>query len=311
MTDKEEAGPVSGVSEEVHQPSTEAALGSNNPTGGGTESTCNDFNNLSGSHAGTSTVNSEGGNVEKLMELANDLVERGSKAIKDRDFAMATDCFSRALETSVAHYGELTPECVNMYYKYGCALLYKAQEEADPLGYVPKKDNESQEGSTRGVSDKNNLNCGSSTASISSTTAEEQKPRNQKGIIVDVSSEKDGGEDDEDTDEQDTAVDEDESDLDLAWKMLDIARAIVEKHSGDTMEKVKILTALAEVALEREIASKPSEAIPYCQEAISICKSRSERLTNELKIVHESVSSSAIAASDTSAIASSSGPTLH
>lgn len=45
--------------------------------------------------------------------------------------------------------------------------------------------------------------------------------------------------------------DEDESDLDLAWKMLDVARAIVEKHSGDTMEKVDILSALAEVALER------------------------------------------------------------
>lgn len=33
--------------------------------------------------------------------------------------------------------------------------------------------------------------------------------------------------------------------------MLDVARAIVEKHSSDTMEKVDILSALAEVALER------------------------------------------------------------
>jgi hypothetical protein len=33
--------------------------------------------------------------------------------------------------------------------------------------------------------------------------------------------------------------------------MLDVARAIVEKHSFDTMEKVDILYALAEVALER------------------------------------------------------------
>ena len=46
--------------------------------------------------------------------------------------------------------------------------------------------------------------------------------------------------------------DVDESDLDLAWKMLDVARAIAEKQqSGDTMEKVDILSALAEVALER------------------------------------------------------------
>lgn len=47
-------------------------------------------------------------------------------------------------------------------------------------------------------------------------------------------------------------ADEDESDLDLAWKMLDVARAIAEKqHVGDTLEKVDVLAALAEVALER------------------------------------------------------------
>ena len=63
---------------------------------------------------------------------------------------------------------------------------------------------------------------------------------------------KDQEEDDEESDAEDMAeADEDESDLDLAWKMLDVARAIVEKHSGDTMEKVDILSALAEVALER------------------------------------------------------------
>lgn len=46
--------------------------------------------------------------------------------------------------------------------------------------------------------------------------------------------------------------DVDESELDLAWKMLDIARAIAEKQQlGDTMEKVDILSALAEVDLER------------------------------------------------------------
>jgi HAT1-interacting factor 1 len=38
----------------------------------------------------------------------------------------------------VAHHGELAPECVSTYFKYGCALLYKAQDEADPLGNVPK-----------------------------------------------------------------------------------------------------------------------------------------------------------------------------
>lgn len=65
-----------------------------------------------------------------------------------------------------------------------------------------------------------------------------------------------GGKDQEeeggDSEDEDLAeADEDESDLDLAWKMLDVARAIAEKHSGDTMDKVDVLSALAEVALER------------------------------------------------------------
>lgn len=74
-------------------------------------------------------------------------------------------------------------------------------------------------------------------------------------FIVPVSNgkgqEDDAGDSESDSDAEDLAEDEDESDLDLAWKMLDIARAIVEKHSGETLEQVDILSSLAEVALER------------------------------------------------------------
>lgn len=34
-----------------------------------------------------------------------------------------------------------------------------------------------------------------------------------------------------------------------------------------------------------EIGSKPEEAIPYCQKAISVCKSRVQRLSDEAKNV--------------------------
>ncbi|MBA0686725.1 hypothetical protein Goari_014313, partial [Gossypium aridum] len=79
---------------------------------------------------------------------------------------------------------------------------------------------------------------------------------------VSSNSEQDGSEKDEDSDDSDTDdvieaeanedMDESELDLDLAWKMLDTARGIAEKQQlGDTMEKVDILSALAEVDLER------------------------------------------------------------
>lgn len=48
----------------------------------------------------------------------------------------------------VAHYGELAVECINAYFRYGSALLEKAQDEADPLGNMPKKEAEVQQESS-------------------------------------------------------------------------------------------------------------------------------------------------------------------
>lgn len=81
----------------------------------------------------------------------------------------------------VAHYGELAPECVKLYYKFGLALLYKAQEEADPLGSMPKKDAESREGSVKVESAKNNLEGESSIASVSSTAEQCASSSQQQG----------------------------------------------------------------------------------------------------------------------------------
>ncbi|XP_022775240.1 nuclear autoantigenic sperm protein-like isoform X2 [Durio zibethinus] len=263
---------------------------------GGTESTCNNNNN-----AGSSVIASDV-EREKTLEFADELTEKGSKAFKENDFAEAADCFSRSLEIRVSHHGELAIECLDAYYLYGRALLYKAQEEADPLVSVPKKDAGKDE-------------------------------------------EEDDDSDTDDVAEADEDVDE--SDLDLAWKMLDVARAIAEKQQlGDTMEKVDVLSALAEVALEREdiesslsdyqkalsilerlvepdhrqiaelnfricmcleIGSKPQEAIPYCQKAILVCKSRLQRLTNEVKISSGSASSSAASELDDGVQQSSNG----
>ncbi|KAG5061132.1 hypothetical protein AAZX31_01G168100 [Glycine max] len=289
-------------------------------------------------HSGEETVSNaeaSGSDPQKSLELANELMEKGNKAIKENDFGEAADNFSRALEIRVAHYGELAPECVHTYYKYGCALLYKAQEEADPLADVPKKEDGSQHGSNKDGSVKSSLNAESSTASFSSNAEQDVTSNDQGGAVDDGSTKNDQEEDDEDSDAEDLAeADEDETDLDLAWKMLDIARAIVEKQSVNTIEQVDILSTLADVALEREdfetslsdyqkaltileqlvepddrkiadlnfriclcleVSSKPQEAIAYCQKATSVCKARLHRLTNEVKSCSDLTSASELA----------------
>ncbi|TQE08512.1 hypothetical protein C1H46_005818 [Malus baccata] len=165
---------------------------------GGTESTCNN-------ESAEASAISSNGDRKKSLEFADKLMEKGSKKVKDSDFGEATECFSHALEIRVAHFGELAPQYVSAYYKYRCALLYKAQEETDPL------------------------------AAVSSNAKQDASLSNQKGVDSDgVSGGKDKDKDDNSDDEDlvETDADEDETDLDLAWKMLDVARAIVEKHSG-------------------------------------------------------------------------------
>ncbi|EXB96705.1 Nuclear autoantigenic sperm protein [Morus notabilis] len=331
------------------QASNEATMESG-VLGGTMESTCNNDN------VSAATSDAEG---EKSLELADQLMEKGSQALKDSDYGEAAEFFSRALvfflktfcvkeyllvvfdwKIRVACYGELAPECVNSYYKYGCALLYKAQEEADPLGNVPKKEGESQHESAKYGPVKSVTNGESSTASASKKVGDEETVtvNNPEAVANDAFNGNDQEEGDDNSDDEDLAEgDEDESDLDLAWKMLDVARVIVEKQVSDTMEKVGILSALAEVAMEREdietslsdyqkalsilerlvepdsrhiaelnfriclcleLGSKPEEAIPYCQKAISVCQARTKRLINEAKSLAESTSSST-SASDT------------
>ncbi|KAH0852152.1 hypothetical protein HID58_090251 [Brassica napus] len=351
---------------EPNQASIEATVES--VVQGGAESSCNNNNNNNAAESAVTDVVSEE-DREKTLEFADELTEKGSVFLKEMDFAEAVDCFSRALEIRyrfenyasrfgseiqmrvfvwyefrVAHYGELAAECVNAYYKYGSALLEKAQAEADPLGNMPKKEGETQQESSY----KNTANGEPLAASVVSSDPERQGSSSggQEGtesliMLLDSKAmsgsggqEQGGdGEDSQDDDLSDADADEDESDLDMAWKMLDIARAITDKQATDTMEKVDILSTLAEISLEREdietslsdyknalsilerlvepdsrhtaelnfricicleTGCQPKEAIPYCQKALLICKARMERLTNEIKGPSASATSSTV-----------------
>ncbi|XP_009419049.2 uncharacterized protein LOC103999118 [Musa acuminata AAA Group] len=265
---------------------------------------------------GSSSAPEEEG-PEKTLVHADELFEKGSKAIEDGDFVEAVDCLSRALEIKVSHFGELAQECASSYYKYGCALLYKAQEEAEPLGNFPKgPPTIVEKAKTSSCTEESGSSSKASVDNSKETPVGKEVPDGEGLGDEDYTNDEvddESGDDDEDTAE----ADEDESDLDLAWKMLDVARAIVEKSSGNTMEKVNILAALAEVSMEREdietslndylralsilehlvefdnrrivelnfrislvleLGSRIKDAIPYCEKAISLCKSRLQRL---------------------------------
>ncbi|CAN0864392.1 NASP-related protein sim3 [Linum grandiflorum] len=349
MVDDQPAVSAAGNTPLHGQTSIEATIESN--ALGGAESTCNNAITGGGGEASAVTSEGAGGQASNTLEFAEELKERGTKALKEDDFEEAVECFSRALEIRVKHYGELAPECITAYYHYGRALLVKAQEESDPLGAMPKKeDGESKLVSGKDEAVKNAVNGESSTASASSNVQEVGSSSHEKETANDGDKEQEDDEEEGSDNEETTEADEDESDLDLAWKMLDLARAIAEKHTGDTMDKVNVLSSLGEVALEREdietsladyktalsilerivepdsrliaelnfrvclcleIGSMAQEAIPYCQKAISVCKSRMERLITESKSSSDSASAatpSALTDMDEGVQQSSTGP---
>ncbi|KAF3323969.1 protein NASP [Carex littledalei] len=273
-------------------------------------------------HVENPNSNGDGSNgVEGTLAQADELFERGSKAIEEGDYNEAADCLSRALEIKVMHHGELAEECASAYYKYGCALLFKAQEETDPLGNVPNKSANTEKGKSGIVIDRSN-----SSKSVESSSANDVSPGETKategGEGSGTKGQLEGSDDSEDEDaDGEVEGEEDESDLDLAWKMLDIARVIAENCPEDTLEKVNIFSALAEVSMEREdlemslndykkalailehivepdhrrvvelnfriclvleTATRIEEALPYCGKAISLCKSRIVKLKEKM-----------------------------
>ncbi|CAM6089810.1 unnamed protein product [Calypogeia fissa] len=229
-----------------------------------------------------------------LLEDAERLHNLGCAAIRNESFDEAVDCFSKAFEIRVQCYGELGPECAQTYYKFGCALLYKAQTESDAV--VDSKVGKGQ----------------------SSSAAEGSKLPDQED---DSEDEEDGKNEGEGIVADDETGEDEESDLELAWKVLDIARVIYAKGAERTLAEIDVIIALADVSLERELFQlcfddyttalsalenlveadnrriaelcfkislakqmdqKPQEALDFCKRAISVCERRIERLNREL-----------------------------
>lgn len=91
MAEKIESSETQGLKMERNENSVEETIESGVQEG--VSSTCNNLNN----NAESSTVNPDD-DREKSLEYAEELIDRGSMAAKEQDYAEAIDCFSRALE---------------------------------------------------------------------------------------------------------------------------------------------------------------------------------------------------------------------
>lgn len=175
--------------------------------------------------------------VAETLEQAHELFLKGRKAIGQRDFVNAIDCLSHALEIRAAHYGEHAPQCLTTYVIYGCALLHKAWEES--AKHTTSKtfagNSKTSDGDVDGAP---SLEEGDSEEGQNSNVIAQE---DRKGY-----GDKAHGE---------MAGDEEDSDLNLAWKMLNIAKTIVEKIRGHIMGRSVSAPGKSASAAERSSKS--------------------------------------------------------
>uniref|UniRef100_A0ACD5XAP9 Uncharacterized protein n=1 Tax=Avena sativa TaxID=4498 RepID=A0ACD5XAP9_AVESA len=230
---------------------------------------------------------------EKTLKFAHELFDKGCKDVEERNFSKASECFSHALKIRVLHYGKLAPQCASTFYRYGCALLCKALAANNLSGCVSKCALNEESVKITAATSKDDVESSSASGS------------NVEHVPLSGRSDYEEGENLNRKDQEDVNVtcDEAKSDLDLAWKMLDIARAIVVKSPEKTMAKVNISYALAEVSMKRgdrytaisyymgalailEHFCRPDDRrvvqrnIHICAKAISACQSLIQNLEN-------------------------------
>ncbi|GAQ81363.1 hypothetical protein KFL_000780250 [Klebsormidium nitens] len=238
----------------------------------------------------SSSAQAEIAPLEELaaLEDAEEKLTEGWACAQQDDLDAAIELLGEALSLRVDHFGELAPECATAYYKYGCALFWKAQQETDVLGEPMTK--------------------------IKQQAAEKADPSGKGKAHT---------EEDEEEEAEGEGGEEEESDMELAWKMLETARLIHEKQPGHTVEEADVITTLADISTEREdfetavkdygqalsileellqnddrmlaevcfktclayqLWQQPGPAIEYINRAIATCEKRLERLKGSLQV---------------------------
>ncbi|CAG9465029.1 unnamed protein product [Pedinophyceae sp. YPF-701] len=227
--------------------------------------------------------------VEK-MTSETEAYDEGVKQIKAGNMEAAITALSRALELCVEKFGESDPRCAQTYFKYGSALLWKCQDEADAFGGTMIKEavqakavaeilKQQEEGLAQAKAQaaapapaKSDDGAGPSEPPASAAARDEAGPSEPVAKAGDAGAA--GGENEGSPDEEGSSSDDDDDDdgddgegenegsgegsapdddLTLSWQMLDMARAIwARDEAAHAASLVECHMLLGEQAMERE-----------------------------------------------------------
>lgn len=211
--------------------------------------------------------------IDPQNKNPDELSAQGIRAYYMQNYPAAVQALSLASELLVAEHGDKHDSLGNVYFYYGKALLELSREESEPLGdAVAKKiedDSDSDEADTAPEDE-----------------SAEEKPEEAK--VVNGES-KENGEagpsssgqkktDGESTEE----VEEEPSDLQVAWEVLELAKIIYENR-GDSGKKnlAETLVVLGEVSLESENFQSAVSDIKRGLEIMKELEEKNERILAE------------------------------
>lgn len=202
----------------------------------------------------------------------------GKRHMLVQDIPAAVSSLGEACELLSAEFGETAPECAEAYFYYGKALLEMARLEAGVLGNGLDGDGESEKSEEPEDDDEDEEE------SPESEEGEAAEPEAEKGAEGAEKTETDSVEGDkkegEDAAAQEAEDEDDPSNLQLAWEMLELAKMVfTEQLEGAqkaslteelkaTVEKklCETFLTLGEVSLENENYVQAVEDLNLCLE---------------------------------------------
>ena len=180
------------------------------------------------------------GDTAALTAEADEAYKKGVAAIKAGAMDDAIELLARALELKTTVHGDLAIETAPAYYKYGCALFYKAQDENTVFGKQAQAQADAKDEAGK--------------------KAKAEVDEGDEGEACDDEEEK------ADANEKNDASDdeENEDDMELAWKLVENARLIYEEDESHPIELANCFETLGEMNTEHANFQSALEDLEQC-----------------------------------------------